>query len=156
MLEARELELAGVGSLAIASLSGSWTPPTSRRRRRRRRPHGGDATKPLDCRDGALFVRAFASGGDEGDVAAELTRWPWSGVEIVKSDVEYARLGSVSAGEAVVDLDDLAGSLADVGEVDDDASVLFEVFVRALTRDWGRASSRHPEGAPLVSGRPWW
>ena len=154
-LETRELELACVGSLAVSTRSSSWAPPPSGWRHRL---HCRDPAKSLDSGNGACPSRSLSSRSDQCDVASELTWWPRSGVEFVKCSVERAGFGSVTARQTVEDLDDLAGSLADVGEVDDDASVLFEVFVHALTRDRGRASSRHLEGsvAPLVSGRPWW
>ena len=155
VLEAGKLELAGVGSLAIATLSGSWTPSSSCWRRGL---HGGDAAEAFDRRDGALLARSLSSRGDEGNVVAELSGWAWSGVELVECLVEYSRLWPVSAGEAVVDLDDFAGSLADVGEVDHDAGVLLHVFVHALTRDFASVHARHAgrSVAPSDGGRPWW
>ena len=154
-LETRELELACVGSLAVSTRSSSWAPPPSGWRHRL---HCRDPAKSLDRRNGARPSCSLSSRSDECDVAAELTWWPRSGVEFVECSVERSGFGAVTARQAVVDLDDFADSLADVSEVDDDASVLFEVFVHALTRDLGPVSSRHLEGgvAPLVSGRPWW
>ena len=153
--ETRELELACVCSLAVSTLSGAWAPPSSGGRHRL---HRRDSAKSLDRGNGVRPRCSLSSRSDQCDVAAKLTWRPWSGVEFVECSIERAGFGSVTARQAVVDLDDFAGSLADVGEVDDDASVLFQVFVHALTRDRGRASSRHLVGgvAPLVSGRPWW
>lgn len=147
--------MACVGSLAASALPGSWPPPSSGWRHRL---HRREAAKSLDSGNGARPAGSLSSRSDQRDVAAQLTWWPWPGVEFVECSIERAGFGSVTARQAVVDLDDLAGSLADVGEVDDDASVLFQVFVHALTRDRGRVSSRHLEGgvAQLVSGRPWW
>ena len=130
--ETRKLKLASVGSLAVAARSLSWSPPSSGWRHRL---HRRDPAKSLDSGNGARPSRSLSTRSDQRDVAAELTWWPWSGVEFVECSIERAGFGPVAARQAVVDLDDLAGSLADVGEVDDDASVLFEVFVHALTRD---------------------
>lgn len=108
--------MAGICSTAIPPLSCSWPPATCCWHRWL---HGAESAQPLDGIERPPTIDALSSRREKCDVVSELAGRALPGVEVLERIVKRTRRRRDPRRDLVVDSDDLAGSLADVGEIDD-------------------------------------